>query len=225
MADFGIGFTASDPTPVITAIRRDLAGKMRRAINVAGRATLAETREDTRKAFPGHWANLKTPTTRLANTWRGRLYPQDSASETLEPAFLVYSKAPEIIAAHEAGLTIVPNRGVYLAYPTIESARYDRRPYARQLRPEVWRRENRVPLRFIPTPYGGVLVADLQRFKRNRKRKGKPDTFVVDRPYGAQVMFVLIRRANLSKRLHVAEIAQRAGGLYRLSLGAELARS
>lgn len=222
MSNFGIGFTASDPVPVVAAIRLALAAKMRRALNVAGRATLADTRQDTRDAFPGRWANLKTPTTRLANTWRGKLYPLNSSSETLEPAYLVYSKAPEIIAAHEAGLTIVPNRGVFLAYPTIESARYDRRPFAKQLTPAVWIRENRVGLIFKPKPYGGVLIAPVQRFKRIRRRKGKSAYFIGKRDQGAQVMFVLIRRANLKKRLHVDQIAQRAGGLYRNTLAAEL---
>lgn len=225
MSDFGIGFTASDPTPVIVAVRRDIAGKMRRATNVAGRGTLADARQDTRDAFPGHWANLKKPTTRLANTWRGKLYPENANSDTLEPAFLVYSKAPEIIAAHEAGLTIVPRHGVFLAYPTIEAARYDRRPYSRMLTPRVWIAENHVGLIFKPKPYGGVLIAPVQRFKRVRRRKGKSAYFIGKRDYGAQVMFVLIRRANLQKRLHVAKIAQRAGGVYRSTIGAELARS
>lgn len=222
MAGLGVDASISGTSGIAKAIQAELAKKMRKAIISAGRETLLATRSDTKDAFPQRWASRKSPTTRLANTWRGRAYPENSAAETLSPTFLVYTKAPEIIAAHAAGITIVPKHGAFLAYPTVEAARFGRRAFAPMLTPKIWVKENRVALRFVPMPFGGVLIADLQRFRRNRKRRGKPDTFVVDRPYGSQVMFVLIRRSALSKRLHIADIARRAGGIYRNSLQAEV---
>lgn len=54
---------------------------------------------------------------RLANTWRGRVYPEHGKS--LEPAGFVWSKAPDIIRSFDEGLTIVPVNGAkYLAIPT-----------------------------------------------------------------------------------------------------------
>jgi hypothetical protein len=221
MSDFGIGFTASDPAPVVTAIRRDLAGKMRRAINVAGRATLLETRGETKAAFPkAQWRRMLRDS--LPNTWRGKLYPEAAASETLSPAYLIYSRAPEIVGAHAAGLTIVPNRGVFLAYPTVEAVGFGRRKYARQLTPKVWKAESGLSLRFVPTEYGGVLVSDHFRWKTRKNSRGKKTRWIVERREKPVVMFVLIRRSSLRARLPIKQIAQRAGGLYRNTLAAEL---
>lgn len=245
MSGLEIGFSASDPVPVITAVRRDLAGKMRRAINVAGRATLLETRGETKTVFPkAQWRRMLRDS--LPNTWRGKLYPENAASETLSPAYLIYSRAPEIVGAHAAGLTIVPNRGVFLAYPTVDAVGFSRRKFARKLTPRVWLAEHNAEqkLRFIPTDYGGVLVADRYWMKsrkngRNKKQRWLSSPYTaLEKLYGAdgavrgwrevakpRVMFILIRRSSLQARLPIKRIAQRAGGVYRNSLSAEFARS
>ncbi len=54
---------------------------------------------------------------RLANTWRGNVYP--ASGKSLDPATLVYSKAPHIILSMTESITIVPVNGAkMLAIPT-----------------------------------------------------------------------------------------------------------
>jgi hypothetical protein len=55
---------------------------------------------------------------RLANTWRGKVYP-DKGRQSVNPATLVYSKAPNIVDAFSRAPLIVPVNGTrYLAIPT-----------------------------------------------------------------------------------------------------------
>lgn len=221
--EIGIETDAGAIDGAILEVRRELSRKLRKATQAAGRETTLAARAQVNAAFSRVAKYQKSGSARLANAWRGKLFPQNAESGTLEPAYLVYSQAPKIIAAFEAGATIVPKKGRFLAIPTIETGRNVRRAFAGRLTPELWVKENRVALRFVPMPYGGVLIADLQRFKRGRKRKGKPDTFVVRRQK-PQVMFVLLRQTTLRKRLDVKGLAQRAGGSYRNSVVAEVAQ-
>jgi len=56
---------------------------------------------------------------RLANTWRGQTYPHRSGVYSMEPAGLLFNKAPDIIHGYAHGGTIVPVNGKrYLAIPT-----------------------------------------------------------------------------------------------------------
>lgn len=56
--------------------------------------------------------------TRLANTWRGKTFPEGK-SRSVDAAAFVWSKAPKIIDAFVRGATIVPINGAkYLAIPT-----------------------------------------------------------------------------------------------------------
>jgi hypothetical protein len=223
MSGLQIGVEVDDGSidGAVRSVRRELARKLRKATQAAGRETQLAARAQVNAAFSRVAGYQKSGSARLANAWRGKLYPEDSQSETFDPAYLVYTKAPKIIAAFETGATIVPKHGRFLAIPTIETGRNVRRAYARRLTPELWVKENRVALRFVPMPYGGVLIADLQRFKRGRKRKGRPDTFVVRRQK-PQVMFVLLRQTTLKKRLDAAGLARRAGGSYRNTVASEV---
>ena len=52
---------------------------------------------------------------RLANTWRGEVYPKGQMS--IKAAGLVYSRAPVIVGAHDQGATIRSKDGFWLAIP------------------------------------------------------------------------------------------------------------
>ncbi|OAI25956.1 hypothetical protein A1351_15500 [Methylosinus sp. R-45379] len=224
MADL-IDLQADQSGFAVGAVKAELARKLRRAVSGTGRDTLAATKDDTKSAFSLRTQSRRSPFSRLANAWKLRVYPNDARSDTLSPTALVYTKAPEIISAHELGVTIAPKYASFLAFPTIEAARYGRRIFAAMLTPAVWMKENRVPLRFVPMPYGGVLIADLFRVwtrKNGRNKKARLAVFRRERP---QVMFVLIRQATLRKRLHVAEIARRMGGSLRVAIEREVSAS
>ena len=53
---------------------------------------------------------------RLANTWRGKTYPESAVS--LEAASFVWSKAPNLVDAFDRGVTIRSKSGFWLAIPT-----------------------------------------------------------------------------------------------------------
>jgi hypothetical protein len=55
---------------------------------------------------------------RVANTVRVEIYPKSASVRTHKPAVLVYSKAPKILYAHSAGVTIASHEGIFLAIPT-----------------------------------------------------------------------------------------------------------
>lgn len=63
---------------------------------------------------------------KVANAWRSKNFPSNGYS--LDPAGLVWSKAPKIIAAFDTGITIVPvNGSKNLAIPTQNVPRKGRR--------------------------------------------------------------------------------------------------
>lgn len=184
---------------------RALSHRVRLATERAGRDILLKPlREMTRHAL-----NSK----KLPTTWRGALYPK-GATPTLSPAFYAYSKAPTIMQTFEKGVTIAAQHGKFLAIPTIETGRETRHFRRKKLTPEQWVKENRVALVFRPTSYGGVLVAELERF-RTKKRKGQKTRSFVVRRQKPVVMFILLKQVRLRKRLDLAGLATRAGASYR----------
>lgn len=211
-----------DISGALREVRIELARRMRRATGAAGREVQLQARSQTFAAFS------RLGKKKLGNAWRGKLYPATD-EPTLSPAYVVYSKAPKIVDAFERGATIVPRHGRFLAIPTKETGRNIRSSRKGLLTPALWIKENGVALRFVPMPYGGVLIADLQRFKRVRMSKrqklaGVPKTFIARRQK-PQVMFVLLRQTTLRKRLDIRGLAQRAGGVYRNTVGQEMAAS
>src|SRR5579875_3462666 len=95
-------------------IARDLAGTegdIARSVTAAMRQVTEGLKSDLRSDVVD--AGLGQ---RLANTWRGKTYPEAGAS--LEAASFVWSKAPNIIDAFDRGVTIRSNRGFWLAIPT-----------------------------------------------------------------------------------------------------------
>lgn len=184
-----------------------LSKRVRLATEKTGREVLlTPLREMTREAFNSR---------KLPTSWRGKTFP-DGGEETLSPAFFAHSAAPKIISAFEMGVEIAARNRRFLAVPTVESGVNIRHFRRGALTPEKWERENGVVLRFAPTSYGGVLIADEQRF-RGKKRKGKATRVWTAKRQKPQVMFILLRRVRLRKRLDIAGIADRAGASYKIA--------
>lgn len=181
-----------------------LAKRVRLATDKAGRDLLVDPlRAMTREALNSR---------KLPTTWRARLYPEE-ARHTLTPAFFAFSKAPQIMQAFENGAEIKAHNRRFLAIPTIEAGRNARHLSRGRLTPEKWVKENRVALIFKPTSYGGVLVAELQRFRTGKRKGKKSRSFVVRRERPA-VIFILLKQVRLRKRLDLAGLAARAGAKY-----------
>ena len=99
-------------------ISPDLVAVMAAEIKAGERAVSAAMREAGSKLKTA-WRGQITGAglgQRLANSIRSQTYPK--VGESLSAAALVWSKAPQIINAHDAGLMIRSKSGFWLAIPT-----------------------------------------------------------------------------------------------------------
>jgi hypothetical protein len=88
---------------------RELARDLRSGVSRAGADLLNDVRGQTSSAFKGRG---------VTNAWRSRTYPQNPFTLTLHPAAVVWTRAPNIVAAFEEGKPITARRGRYLCWPT-----------------------------------------------------------------------------------------------------------
>ena len=107
---------------------------------------------------------------RLANSWRDRHYP----NQKLDAASLVYTKAPQIIRAFDAGAVIRSRRGRFLAIPTENAPR--KGTDGRRISASTFPEHRFGPLRLIPRQSGPSLLvvdglrASLQQTNRRAQR-------------------------------------------------------
>jgi hypothetical protein len=148
---------------------------------------------------------------RLANSWRDKHYP----NRKLDAASLVYTKAPQIVRAFDEGAVIRSRRGRFLAIATGNAPR--KGINGERISPSTFPERRFEPLRFVPRSNGpSLLVVDglrvsyrrqtgeLRGFRRateRARRSGQGLTTVV--------MFLLVPQVKLSKRLDVAQAAER----------------
>lgn len=184
-------------------IERDILageGAVTRAMRSAGQTLKANWRGQVRGAGLG---------SRLANTVRGEAYPKGSTS--LNAAALVWTKAPEIIAGFEDGITIQSKDGFYLAIPTQAAGRG---PRGARMTPLTWERRHGMRLRFVYRRTGpSLLVADDARLTKKgsaiqkRGKRRKRDGILT----GAQTVpiFILVPKVRIGKRLNLLSAAER----------------
>jgi hypothetical protein len=153
---------------------------------------------------------------RLANTWRGKTYPESAVS--LEAASFVWSKAPNIVDAFDRGVTIRSSRGFWLAIPTPAAGLKGLSASGgmKRITPGGWERRTGMRLRFVYRRGGpSLLVADnarltkrgLARANTGRTRSGATYTRLAGRT--TVVVFLLVSQVTLKKRFDIASAAQR----------------
>jgi Family of unknown function (DUF6441) len=168
----------------------------------AGRALRTELRRQATSAGLGQ---------RVANSWRDKHYP----NQKLDAASLVYTKAPQIIRAFDAGAVIRSRRGRFLAIPTANAPR--KGTDGRRICPSTFPEHRFGPLRFVPRQSGpSLLVVDGLRASFSRKagelrgfRRATEGTRRSGQGLTTVVMFLLVPQAKPSKRLAVARAAER----------------
>jgi hypothetical protein len=129
--------------------------------------------------------------TRLANSIRSEIFPK--AGESLNAAAVVWSKAPVIIGAHDAGPLIRARNGLWLAIPTPAAGKA---LGGRRITPAAWERKTGLRLRFVLRRSGAsLLVAPV-----GPRGAGA----------GSVPMFLLVPQVKLPKRLDLARDAERA---------------
>jgi hypothetical protein len=174
-------------------IRPDLVAMMAAEIAAGERAVSATMREagiGLKRAWRGQIAGAGLGA-RLANSIRSEAFPKAGAS--LNAAAVVWSKAPVIVGAHDAGPLIRSRNGLWLAIPTPAAGKA---LGGRRITPAGWERRTGLRLRFV-------------------YRRGGPSLLVApagSRGSGATVVpiFLLVPQVQLPKRLDLARDAERA---------------
>jgi hypothetical protein len=124
----------------------------------------------------------------------------------LNAAAVVWSKAPVIIGAHDAGPLIRSKNGFWLAIPTPAAGKA---LGGRRITPAAWERKTGLRLRFVYRRTGpSLLVADSVRLDArghaavSRSKTGRGQVTVP--------MFLLVPQVKLPRRLDLAQDAARA---------------
>lgn len=128
-----------DISPDLVAVMAAEVSAGERAVSAAMREAGAGLKASWRRQITG--AGLGQ---RLANSIRSQTYPK--VGESLSAAVLVWSKAPQIISAHDAGLMIRSRTGFWLAIPTMAAGKG---PRGRRITPGEWEQRRGIRLRFV----------------------------------------------------------------------------
>ncbi len=143
-------------------IRPDLVAMMAAEIAAGERAVTAAMREagtGLKLGWRGQIAGAGLGA-RLANSIRSEVFPK--AGVSLNAAAVVWSKAPVIVGAHDAGPLIRSKNGFWLAIPTPAAGKA---LGGRRITPAAWERKTGLRLRFVyrrgrAEPAGGGRSAD-----------------------------------------------------------------
>lgn len=146
---------------------------------------------------------------RLANTWRGDVYPR--SRQSVNPAGYIYSNAPDIIDSFSRGAQIVPLAGRrFLAIPTknVPNA-VGRRGASRKMTPEQIENSFNQDLFFKRGRAGRVLAFISAVRSRSGKtfRRGTKGRLAQGRELQPILMFVLVPTARAPKLLDIEAVA------------------
>jgi hypothetical protein len=186
--------------PDLVALMKAEIAAGERAVTVAMRAAGTGLRTAWRGQITGAGLGM-----RLANSIRSEVYPNAGAS--LNAAALVWSKAPVIVGAHDAGPLIRSKSGFWLAIPTPAAGKSTR---GGRITPDEWERRTGLRLRFVYRRSGpSLLVAEGRLNTRGRAVASRSKT---GRGLVTAPIFLLVPQVKLPKRLDLARDAERAHG-------------
>ncbi|ALI55974.1 DUF6441 family protein [Celeribacter marinus] len=185
-------------------ITPDLVAVMAAEIKAGEKAVSAAMREagtDLKSAWRGQITQAGLGR-RLSNSIRSQTYPR--SGDSLKAAALVWSKAPQIIGAHDAGPLIRSKDGFWLAIPTPAAGRGLR---GGRITPGEWERRRGLRLRFVYRRRGpSLLVAD---GRLNNRGQGVASRSKAGRGRSTVPIFLLVPQVKLRKRLNLERDADR----------------
>jgi hypothetical protein len=185
-------------------IAPDLLAEMEREIK-AGESAVTRAMQAAGQELKADWRAQITRAglgARLARTIRSQAYPK--RGESLEAAALVWTKAPQIIGAHDSGPLIRSKSGFWLAIPT-EAA--DKGRGGKRLTPGEWEQRRGLRLRFIYRKQGPSLLVAEGRL--NSRGIGVASRSKTGRGLTSVPVFLLVPQVRLRKRLDLARDAAR----------------
>lgn len=144
---------------------------------------------------------------RLANAVRGEAYPKGQPS--MNAAALVWSNAPKITAAHEAGPLITSRNGFWLAIPTAAAGKGRRG----RITPGEWESRTGRRLRFIYRRGRTALLVDTGQVLSGARTVGRDGFSRKARGFKNRsvVIFTLVPQVKLRKRLDLMGAADQVG--------------
>lgn len=145
---------------------------------------------------------------RLGNAVRGETYPKGEPS--MNAAALIWSKAPKITAAHEAGPLIRSPNGFWLAIPTSAAGKG---PQGQKITPGQWEKRNGRELRYVYRRGRAPLLVDTGRVLAGARTMGRDGFSRAARGFKNRsvVIFTLVPQVKLAKRLNLMTAADRIG--------------
>lgn len=141
--------TQGDPVEIMLAEVARAERAVSRGTRRAGEGLKRDWRNEVKRAGLGN---------RLANTVRARSFPQGQSS--INAASLVYSRAPDILDAHDRGSLIRSSSGFYLAIPIAPDVQKMRAPGNKRITPAGWERKTGRRLRYVYRPGKHALLVD-----------------------------------------------------------------
>ncbi len=183
----------------------DLVAMMQAEIRAGEKAVSAAMRE-AGSGLKSDWRAQITGAglgRRLANSIRSQTFPKSSNS--LNAAALVWSKAPEIIGAHDTGPLIRSKNGFWLAIPLPAAGKSTR---GGRITPGEWERRRGLRLRFVYRRTGPSLLVAEGRL--NTKGQAVVSRSKTGRGKVTAPIFLLVPQVKLPKRLNLARDAERA---------------
>ncbi len=188
-----------DVTPDLVALMREEVRAGQKAVS----ATMAQAGASLKSAWRGQITGAGLGQ-RLANSIRSQTYPKGRNS--LDAATLVWSNAPVIVGAHEAGPLIRSGNGFWLAIPLPAAGKA---LGGKRMTPGMWEKKTGLRLRFVYRKRGpSLLVADAVRL--NTKGQAAVSKSKTVRGQVTAPIFILVRQVKLPKRLDLARDAERA---------------
>lgn len=139
---------------------------------------------------------------RLANTWRGMVFPQGQAS--INAAGFVFSKAPNIVGLYARGAIIRSSHGFFLAIPTPAAGKY---AMGKKITPASWEQAHGQRLRFVYRRGAvSLLVADNMRARTGKRggfSKASASALRTGRGLATAIMFLLVPQVTVRKRFDI----------------------
>ena len=195
---------------LLAAVSGDLDQMLADEVRIAEQAVTQSIREVT----DGLKTELRNQITgaglgqRLANTWRGEVYPKGKLS--IKAAGLVYSRAPEVVGAHDRGATIRSKDGFWLALPLPAAGKG---PRGKRMTPGLWEKLRGQRLRFIyRRGKPSLLVAENQRARQGQRggfSAASQKAQATARGLVTVPMFLLVPQVTLKKKLDIDSASPR----------------
>ena len=143
----------------------------------------------------------------VANAWRANFYN----GKSIKAAGFVYTKAPNIIAAFNDGVTIRSSKGLFLAIPTPAAPK--RGTDGKRISPSNFPEASYGKLQFVYRPGGISLLVVNNLRARGGKRGGfgraSASALKTGRGLATVVMFIMLPQVTLSKRLNIDAVTNK----------------